>query len=182
MEQTVEKRTKNRLWILFVASRADIRLTEEQLWSIISEHDIMGYFDFKIMFLDLVKAGLISENPSPNGMFYRITQSGKDTIEFELKQLSYTKRTAVEHYLDVNRQRFEQEGMIYAYYYEIPDGGYRVTMRLQEQEMTVFEVRYISSTESEAKLLTKNWHKNHMKVYHSVFAALLDSPPPDEGI
>ena len=72
--------------------------------------------------------------------------------------------------------------MIYAYYYEIPDGGYRVTMRLLEQEMTVFEVSYIASSESEAKLLTKNWHKNHMKVYHSVFAALLDSPPPDEGI
>ena len=180
MEQTVEKRTKNRLWILFVLSRAGIRLTEEQIWEIISEHGIMGYFDFKIMFLDLVKAGMISESPSPNGMFYQITNVGDDTIGFELKQLSYSRRTQVEQYLDENRSQLERDGMIYAYYYEIPGGGFRVTMRLLEHDMTAFEVSYIASSENEAKLMTKNWRANHMKVYHSVFAALLNTPTIDE--
>ncbi len=166
---------KNKLSILFILSCADFDIREDQLIEYVSDTKLMEYFDLMKSLSELKENSLINIIPSGTAMASSIslTDIGKTTLEAFIKELSFTWRESTEEYFDKNRERLLLESKLFADYLRIGENQYRLTLRIVERNLPVFEIMMICTSKEEADSFAKGWKKNAMQVYLDTTTSIL---------
>lgn len=173
MEVNKKAIAKNKLLLLYLLDKMGMRLSEAQLMEITNQEELMDYFDLHAGLAELTSNHLLEQSKAVNGTFYEITDIGRSTLEFFQKEVPYSKRQKLAEYADLHRDALRLESQLFAEYLRIGDHQYRVTLKILENDVSVFELSFFAFTKEEADKFVKSWRKNAMEVYRKTFDNLL---------
>ncbi len=173
MESSKNAIAKNKLAILYILNKMDIRLSDTRLIEAADTLGLMDYFDLNSALHDLTENQLADMSTSINGTFYQITEMGKNTLEFFEKELLMSVRQKISAYCEENREQFRLESQLFSEYIRLSEHQYRVNLKVLENDIAVFELSFFASTKAEADKYVQGWKKKALLVYQKTFENLL---------
>lgn len=179
METTVKGRTRNRLTVLYMLRSAGMRLLEEQITRISCDLSLMEIIDVKMCIAELRDGGLIAEREAINGVFFVLTPTGENSLDFYTKEINWSSRQKIDDYMRSHREELEMETRIFVEYFRITDSKYRVNMRVMDGDITMFEVGLLATSKTEAAKMADGWRRNAMKVYTAACEAIFAGEQED---
>lgn len=173
MESKQSAIAKNKIIILYILKQAEIKLSDTRLLDIANTLNLMDYFDMNSALHDMVENHLLDQSQSLNGTFYQISDVGESTLEFFEKELLASARSKIKEYCQRNKDELRLDSHLYAEYNRVSDHQYRVTLKLLENDISIFELSFFAGSKEEAAKYVAGWRKNAMSIYQRTFEQLL---------
>ena len=165
--------SRNKLLMLYLLHKIDTRLSETQLLRIISDNDWMNYFDYELTLKALEDNHMIDADPSINGIFYTITDIGRQTLSYFEKELPYSLREAVAGYCVAHKEELILEARLFGESLRLSDNEYLVRLRILEKNATVFELSLIAGSKEEAAHYVENWKHRAQDIFKMSYEMLI---------
>lgn len=165
--------TQNKLIILYLLDSIGISLSEIQIFRIVSEKNWINYFDLKECIFELNQNDMLATHETLNGKYYSITDIGRTTLSFFKKELLTSLREEIDKFCEENRAELKFETSLFADYIRLSDDEYRVTLKVLENENTIFEIDMTVYSKSDAEKIIGNWRKKATDIYKSTYNMLL---------
>lgn len=172
MELSDKALAKNKLTILFLLDKLDIRLSENQLVTLMSELSLMTYFDYKLNITGLLDSALVDVKENISGTYYSINDTGRETLQFFYKEIPFSVRERLTAFAERERDRLELEGRLYAEYLRLSDNEYKITMRIMQGDFSSFELSLVASTKEECALIAEGFKRNAQALYEKTYEML----------
>jgi len=173
MKQPGISSSQNKLLMLFLLNTLGTRLSESQLLRIVSDNEWMNYFDFELTLHILADSHMVYQDQSINGVFYSITDIGRQTLEFFEKELPYSLRQTVREYCNQNIDELKLEARLFGEYLCISEDEYLVRLRILDKNATIFELNLMAASKEEAALYVENWPKRAQQLYKMSYEMLM---------
>ena len=164
---------RNKLTLLHILREFGTRLSDNQLLEMVTDLDLMGYFDLNSCLRDLADNGLLNRDEAINGIFYSITEMGSETLDFFKKQLPFSLREELKAFAEEHRDEFVMQARIFSEYLEIGDHQFRVILRMVENSIPVFEITFFANSKQEAEMYVNSWRRNAFEIYENTFKGLM---------
>lgn len=139
--------------------------TEWQLLQLLTEHDVMNYFDMMISLSDLCSRGQAARSQKANGHLYELTDAGKEALELFGSRVPGSVRTLLKTTGDKWRLRFRQEAQYRREITRTERGDYLLTLTASEQDTETLEVRLPLPTRELAARMADNWPRYAEEIY-----------------
>ncbi len=145
-----------------------LMLTELQIMRIMDELELMSYFDLKECLFELKENRDINAGATPQGMMYSITEKGSDIINVMLEELHLSSRNAVRDYLVQNNDELKKESQYISEYIKLRENEYRVTLKVLEQNSTIFEINVVVYSKQQAQHISEKWKDRAVDIYRDM--------------
>lgn len=167
--------TLYKLIILFILDKIDFPLTNSQLSDFILEKEYTNYFNIQQAINELTTQGLVSVSSVRHSSYYRITESGNETLTFFGNKISDAIKSDIMDYLRKNKYSLREEVSNIADYHEEKSNEFIVRCQVKEQESSIIDLSLIVPTEDAAITICNNWRKKSQVVYSSLMKLLLEN-------
>jgi DNA-binding PadR family transcriptional regulator len=165
--------TLYKLIILFLLDKVDFPLTNAQISNFILEKDYTNYFSIQQSLSELIEAEFVTIETIRNSSYYRITESGRETLSFFDSMISSAIQEDIIKYLKENKFSLRDEVSTLSEYFETKKGEYTVRLRVIEKGDSIIDLSLSVPTEVDAIKICANWRINSQNVYASVLTNLL---------
>ncbi|MDF2609484.1 MAG: hypothetical protein K0R92_958 [Lachnospiraceae bacterium] len=165
--------TLYKLIILFLLDKVDFPLTNAQISNFILEKDYTNYFNMQQSIAELIEAEFVTIETIRNSSYYRITESGRETLSFFDSMISSAIQEDIIKYLKENQYSLRDEVSTLSEYFETKKGEYTVRLRVIEKEDSIIDLSLSVPTIEDALKICSNWRSNSQNVYASVLTNLL---------
>ncbi|MDO5520411.1 MAG: DUF4364 family protein [bacterium] len=166
--------TLYKLIILFILDKVDFPLTNAQVSDFILEKEYTNYFNIQQAISELTSQELITVSSIRHSSYYRITDTGKETLEFFSNKISDAIKEDVLEYLRTNKYSLREEVSNIADYYEEKKNEFVVRCQVKEQASSIIDLSLTVPTEEAAIAICNNWKKNSQEVYSYLMKTLLE--------
>lgn len=167
--------TLYKLIILYILNKVDFPLTNAQLTDFILEKEYTNYFNIQQALNDLISSELITVSSVRHSSHYRITSSGKETLDFFNSKISDAIKTDIMEFLRKNRYSLREEVSNIADYYEEKKNEFIVRCQVKEQGSAIIDLSLIVPTEDVAASICNNWRSKSQEVYSYLMKTLMES-------
>ena len=171
-----ETLAENKVLILYVLEKANKPLTNDVLYRIVIAAANMNYFYFQQFMLDLINVGYIFSFQIEDQTLYKITDSGKKTLDLTLDLLPGIIKLKADTNLKPIIDSSEEEQSIVAEYTPLSENHYTVICKVVENNETVFEVKTFAGSREQAKEIVDNWQNNASTIYPQILDILTTKP------
>lgn len=165
-----ESLAENKVLILYVLNTANKALTNDVLYKLVLSATDMNYFYFQQFILDLINVKYIFSFQKEDQTLYKITDSGKRTLDLTLDLLPGIIKLKADTNLKSILDSSEEESSIVAEFTPLSENHYTIVCKIIENNETVFEVKTFAGSREEAKNIVSNW-QNHAE---SIYPKILD--------
>lgn len=166
--------TLYKLIILYILDKVDFPLTNAQLSDFILEKEYTNYFNIQQAISELTTQELVTVSSIRHSSYYRITEAGKETLEFFNHKISDAIKNDILEYLRNNKYALREEVSNLADYYEEKKNEFVVRCQVKEQGSSIIDLSLIVPTEDAAIAICNNWRKNSQEVYSYLMKTLLE--------
>jgi len=164
----------SKLILLYLFNAVDIKLSELQIIRCITNQNWSNYFDIKESLFELNKSGMLEKRESPNGLFYHITTSGKESIGLFYKDILHSVRDSIDQYSKANKDQLKKESDLFADYIKLGDDEYRVSLRILDDTRSIFEINLVVYSKDEAEQMMNNWLSSAQNIYKFDYTELMN--------
>lgn len=165
--------TLYKLMILYCLSLVDYPLTNAQISGFLLEKEYTDYFTLQQVISDLVDSDFISSETIRNSSYFRITDSGRETLDFFGDKISDAIKKEIREFLRDNNYELRSEVSTPAEYFETKQGEYSVHLRVLEHSDTLLDLTIAVPSEKQASEICDTWHQKHTDVYKVLFDQLI---------
>lgn len=170
---TSESITIYKLIILYILSKVDSPLPQGIISDYIIDHGYTNYFNVQNAFGELLQAELIQEDTTYHLSYYKLTQTGLETLNLFGHQLSSDIQEEINDYLKTNQYEILNETALVSDYQLTSDGSYLATCSIREKNHEIFSVSLEVSTEEDAVKVCNNWRDQSAVLYQAAMKQLL---------
>ncbi len=170
-----------KLMTLYTLSRVDFALTNRQISSLFLDLGYTNYFNVQYALGDLVSAGLLREDTSPDCFYYSLTESGRESLDALKNNISSEIRNDIDDYLKKNRLQFREAVSRRADYYRTSDGDIAVRCQVLEHSSPLIDLTITVPNEKQAKIICRNWKERSQELYSYVLKTLTANPDSGSG-
>lgn len=167
--------TLYKLIILFILNKVDFPLTNSQLSDFILEKEYTNYFNIQQAISELTSQELITMSTVRHSSYYRISTSGRETLEFFDNKISDAIKSDIMEYLRKNKYAMREEVSNLADYHEEKKNEFVVRCQVKEQGSSIIDLSLIVPTEDAAIAICNNWRKKSQSVYSHLMKMLLEN-------
>ena len=171
-----ETLAENKVLILYVLEKANKPLTNDVLYRIVIAAANMNYFYFQQFMLDIINVGYIFSFQIEDQTLYKITDSGKKTLDLTLDLLPGIIKLKADTNLKPIIDSSEEEQSIVAEYTPLSENHYTIICKVVENNETVFEVKTFAGSREQAKEIVDNWQNNASTIYPQILDILTTKP------
>lgn len=168
-----ELTTMYRVMILFMLNRVEYPLTNTQITNLILEKDYTDYFHIQQLLADLLSSELIVAESTHNNTRYRITEAGRETLNYFEEKIPADIKQEIISYLQEHNYDLKQETSVYADCYKSAQGGYAARCRVQNNRTSVIDLTLTVDTKEQAQAICRNWKKESANVYELLMDQLI---------
>ena len=111
-----EVHTLYKLILLYLLNRVEFPLTNGQICAFVAEEQYTDYFTVQETLADMVETKLLETETVRNSTYYRLTESGKETLSYFKDDISTAIRKDIENYLKKNKMQLRDENAVLADY------------------------------------------------------------------
>ena len=177
MSESIDKMMENKLLVLCLISRMELPMSEAQITNFVRDAEYMDYYTMQQTLSNLVEGGhldITEENALDNNTTrYSITDEGQASLDFFEKNLPWSKRKAVDHYIAENKGRIKKDyENIATYFPNMENDEFRVKCGVYEDTRALLELVVSVDTREQAKLIQSNWRANASGLYQRIIEAL----------
>jgi len=163
--------TLYKLMILYFLNQVDYPLTNAQMSGFLLEREYTNYFTIQQVISDLLDAELIRSETIRNSSYFRITDEGKDTLNFFQDKISDAIKDDIRVFLRENQYELREEVSTPADYYEQKKGEFIVRCRILEHDSTLLDLSLAVPSAEKAIHICDSWREKSQDIY----AMLIDS-------
>lgn len=165
--------TLYKLIILYILNKVDFPLTNAQLTDFILEKEYTNYFNIQQALNDLISSELITVASVHHSSHYRITDAGKETLDFFNSKISDAIKSDIMEFLRRNKYSLREEVSNIADYHEEKKNEFIVRCQVKEQGSSIIDLSLIVPTEDVAISICNNWRGKSQEVYSYLMKTLL---------
>ncbi|HIV25067.1 MAG TPA: DUF4364 family protein [Candidatus Scatomonas pullistercoris] len=162
-----------KLIILYMLKKVSFPLTNAQISDFILGQEYTSYFHLQEVLSEMHESGLIQTESIHNATYYRMTDSGRQTLEFFEKEISSEIRQDIQRYLTDHSYEMRNESSILADYYRTAGQDYAVHCRVKEGNTVLIDLTITVPTEGAAQTLCDNWKKKSQETYAAIMKLLM---------
>lgn len=163
---------ENKVLILYILSKLNEPITNDNLLQFVISVVDMNYFYFQQFLLDLLENNYIASFSQDGKQVYQITENGRDALNLTNDILPGIIKLKVDTSFSEEMQAVKEEDSITAEYIPIGNDNYTVTCKINENNSCIFEVSVFASSREEAKTIVDNWKENAYRIYPEILNSL----------
>ena len=153
----------------------EILVTSETLVDMCcSQNSWLNYMTLTQILPDLVQTRFIVSSSTANTEYYKITQEGRDCINYFYMKIPSSTRKEIDAYIKKNRQSYKRKQEYFRDYYKNKDGSYTVNLKIIDPLGSKLELKLNVANRAEAKTVFKKWSDSASEVYASLYKILID--------
>lgn len=160
------------LSILYALRIAPTELTEGQLFACVYACCQMSWFEFCEELPYLMEEGHVTEVHRAFGQGLGLTESGRQALRMFEDSVPRSTRTAIETYMQENRQNLTREKQLVTSMEELPEGGQLVSFKALEGERTILEIKLSVASREQALRMRSHWKEASEALYACIWDKL----------
>ena len=167
--------TISKLILLYVFDRMEIPVTYDTLNDMCcSQNSWLSYMTLTQILPELIHARFIVSMPSSNSEYFKITQEGRDCLNFFYTKIPSSTRKNIDAYVKKNRQVFKRKQEYFRDYKKNKDGTYTLNLKIIDPFGSKLELELNVANRAEAITAFKRWNDSASDVYASIYQILID--------
>jgi len=171
------KNVEDKLLLLYLINRMEFPMSRAQVTDFVNDADFMDYYTIQQTLAVLVEGGHLDateENAlDKNTTRYVVTGEGQTTLDFFEKHIPWSKRQAIDNYINENRGKIKKDYENTATYFPNMDNDeFLVKCGVYEDKRALLELVVSVDTREQAKLIQSNWRANASGLYQRIIEAL----------
>lgn len=168
--------TTNKLILLYVFDQMEIPVTIDTLNEMCcsQQNNWLTYLSLTQILPELVDARFLTTYSSAGAEYYKITQEGRDCINFFFMKIPSSLRVKIGDFIKKNRQAFKRKQEYFRDYWKNKDGTYTVNLKIIDPSCSKLEMKINVANYAEAKLVFNRWDSMASEVYSAIYRILID--------
>ena len=166
---------ENKVLILYILNLIDGDIVQDGLFKIISSINNLNYFYFKQILTDLIDSKLVGVYTKEDEQVLRITTEGKNAYILTKDVMPGILKLKADSVFKKEFSNIEEASSVIAEITPKNENNYTVTLKIVENNETIFEVKTFAGSRDRAKRIVDNWNENASKIYPKILDILLDS-------
>ena len=162
-----------KLITLYMLSKIDHPLTNSQIMEFILEKEYTNYFSLQQALSEMIDSQLLRMETVRNASYYRITDTGRSTLEYFVDEISPEIKEDANAFLRENGCQLQEEVAAVADYWRQAMGQYAVHMQLKERNTQVIDMTIVVPSEDAAKSMCSQWSEKCHDVYGEIMELFL---------
>ena len=154
-----------KLTILYMLDKAGFPLSNTQISNFFLEQEYTDYFRVQQVISDLLDAELIRTESTHNNTLYRITDAGKQALNFFGNKISDGIKDDIAGYFTDNQYELKNETSVISDYYKTTSGHYAVRCQIKEKELSLIDLTIQVPSKEQALAVCQNWAAESDTVY-----------------
>lgn len=163
----------NKIILLYFMDKANIPLTSLQLTRHITLYDWINYFELQQILVELTDAEMLERIITPDGIKYKITDSGKEALTYFKNMLPIDTKISMDDNMPKVIVELKKESAFVADYRKIADTQYIATCKIIENNILLMELSVNVVTEQQARNICENWPNTGSEIYKNVINTLI---------
>jgi len=164
-----------KLIVLYILNHVDFPMSNAQLTDFVTEKGYTNYFNIQQVLSDLVEDTYIDETSTRSQTLYKITNEGRETLNFFYKKISKEIRDDIDLYLTDKKYALRDEVSSLADFYERTSGDYVADLKIIERDSTILEVKVSVPTVATAETVCDKWKQKNADIYAYILNNLLNN-------
>lgn len=174
VSMAIDSLTLYKFMTLYMLNKVNFPLTNTQISSFFLDKDYANYFVFQQVVTELLEAELISAETVRNTSYYRITDSGRETIELFADRIPVAVVDDMDIFLIENKYEMRNEvGTTSDYYMAANNQDYIVTCQIKEGNSTLIDLNISVPSEDVAEIMCNNWKAASQDIYSTIMKTLM---------
>ena len=170
----IDSLTLYKFMILYMLNKVNFPLTNTQISGFFFDKEYTTYFVFQQVITDLLEAGLISSETVRNTSYYKITDSGIETIELFSDKIPVAVVDDMDIFLIDNKYEMRNEvGTTSDYYLSANRQDYIVTCQIKEGGSNLIDINITVPSEDVAEIICNNWRDASQDIYSVIMKTLM---------
>ncbi len=162
-----------KLIILYMLSRVDFTLTKIQVSSFMMEKEYTNNFlSLQQAINELIDAGLLEGQYIRNHTHLKITEKGRETLDFFVGRIDHTIRADIDSYLKENGLKLRNEVSILADYVKSSTGEYEAHLVAKDRSVKLVDITLSVPMEETAISICDNWQEKNQEIYRYLVGQL----------
>jgi hypothetical protein len=153
--------------------QVDFPLSNAQVSNLILEKEYTNYFTIQQAISELVEAEFILCETIRNTTLYRVTESGRETLDYFNNQISDAIKNDIVNYLRTNKYSLREEVSTLSDFYQSKPNEFIVRCQVKEKDSTVIELNLTVPSEEEATTICSNWRSRSQEIYSFIIRSLI---------
>lgn len=166
--------TLYKLIILYMLQKVNFPLTNAQISDYILDRGYTNYFHLQQAISEMLDTHLVEVETIRNTSYYQMTEEGRHTLEFFVKEISSEIRDDIDQYLKDNSYEMRNEVSTIADYYKNTRQEYEVRCQVREQNSSLIDLTLTVPSEKAAKTICNNWKTKSQAVYSFLMKTLAE--------
>ena len=163
---------ENKVLILYILHQIDGDIVQDGLFKIISSINNLNYFYFKQLLTDLIDSKLVGVYTKDDEQVLRITSEGKNAYLLTKDVMPGILKLKADSVFKKEFSNIEEASSVVAEFTPKDENNYTVTLKIVENNETIFEVKTFAGSREQAKTIVDNWRKNAVKLYPKMLKML----------
>jgi len=165
--------TLYKLIVLKMLDQIDSPLSNSQISEFILEKEYTNYFTLQQVLSEMTETGLVTLSSSHNCSLYRITESGRNTLDFFGSKVSDAICSDIKSYLEENKVEIRNTLATTSDYFPGNNNDFLVRCQVKEQNSTLIELTLSVPSEKQAVSVCNHWKEKSQEIYAHVMKSLL---------
>lgn len=158
----------NKIIILYILDNSKIPLSVEQIQKFCGEFDDISYFDIHEYLFELEEQNLVVQVSQDNGIFFKITDEGYDTLRELLELIPgidiYNLKKMVQKHISSLKQDYSIDYQIIP----IKADEYKVSCYIKDGNDELINICLYAGAREQAKKIAKNWQNNAETIFKNI--------------
>ena len=163
-----------KLIILYMLNKVEFPLSNAQISDFILDKDYTDYFHIQQALSELSDASFLTTETRRNSSFLRITDAGREVLDFCKNEISDKIKDEIDEYLKKHNYQFREEASnIATYYQSSKPNEYIAHCLVKEGDSNLIELNLAVSSEKEAEIICNHWKEKSQEIYAYTIQTLL---------
>lgn len=164
-----------KLILLYVFDQMEIPVTSETLNEMCcSQNNWLTYMTLTEILPELVDARFVVSCPSSGEDYFKITQEGRDCLNYFFYKVPSSIRKEISSYIKKNRISYKRKQEYFKDYCKNKDGTYTVTLKIIDPTCSKLELKLNVPNRAEAITVYKKWNECASDVYSAIYQILIE--------
>lgn len=170
---TADTVTLYKLIILYMLDRVNSAMTNAQISQFILEKGYTNYFTLQEVLNTLISDGFISKEGFHNSTHYKITNTGRETIQFFRCKISPSIISDINIFLSENKYELKESINNTSEYYKATNGDFAVHCQVKENGFPIIDLTITVPDEQQADAMCGKWKDASPDIYEYIMKHLL---------
>lgn len=177
--ENTEELAQNKLLLLYIIKLSPKRFTKNEITEFVLDKNYMNYFLIQQYLVDLTNDKFIEhieedikDKSNSSNKVYNILEKGINALSFFKDRIPEEIKNQLKSLFEVDEKEKIIESQIVCDYYAKENQQYVVSLKLVENEETLFSVYLDVANHKQAKLICENWKREPDLIYQNVINIL----------